>query len=155
MKNTDKIIDGAKGFLNSGLEFTNQLLANTYIQRLKSFLPKPLKIMIALKNNYEKNGLEYGIEHIAADLFNKTFLLGEFIKSYYKGTYREVDTFKLLLLFSAFVYLASPLDIIPNWLGFIGLFDEIILVIWVIETLNIELDKYQAWKDKQVAIDLS
>jgi uncharacterized membrane protein YkvA (DUF1232 family) len=155
MKNTDKILDGAKRFLNSGLGFADNFLANQYIQRLKSFLPKPLKIMIALKNNYEKNGLDNGIEDIATDLFSKTLLLGDFIKAYYKGDYRAIDSFKLFLLFSAIVYLVSPLDLIPNWLGFIGLFDEILLVIWVIETLNDELNKFQAWKSMQVSVDIA
>jgi uncharacterized membrane protein YkvA (DUF1232 family) len=152
MKNTEDIFERAQALFNTGIGFANKILANAYIQRLKAFLPKPVKIMMAIRKSYEKNGLDAGIQEIATDLFNKTVLLGDFIKAYYKGDYREVDTIKVILIFSAIIYLATPIDLIPNWIAFIGLFDDIVVVIWLIETLNIELDKFKTWQERQAVV---
>ena len=152
MANTDDILAQMQNYFNKGIGFTNQILANTYVQKLRRFLPKPVKIIFALRNAYEKNGLEHGIEDIAQDLFNKTLLLGEFIKAYYKGDYREISTVKFALIITAIVYIASPLDLIPSWIAFIGVFDDIILILWLLENLNEELDKFADWKARQAVV---
>lgn len=142
----------SKSIFDTSLGFANKLLASSYIKRLKAFLPKPFKIMFALRNTYEKNGSDASIESIAEDLFTKTKLLGEFIKAYYNGDYREVDTVKIFMIFAALAYIVSPIDLIPDWIAFIGLFDEIILIIWLFENLYEELEKFQAWKEGRLAV---
>ncbi|MCB0501372.1 MAG: DUF1232 domain-containing protein [Bacteroidetes bacterium] len=142
----------AKSFFDGGLSFANKLLASQYIKRLKAFLPKPFKIMFALRNTYEEKGSDASIEAIAEDLFTKTKLLGEFIKAYYNGDYRDVDPIKIFMIFAVLVYIVSPIDLIPDWIAFIGLLDEIILIIWLFENLYEELEKFQAWKESRVEV---
>lgn len=146
---TSSILEKGQNYFNKGLGFADQVLANAYIQKLKVFLPKPVKITMSLKNSYEQKGMESSFKDIANDVFDKTLLLGEFIKAYYKGEYRAIDNIKLALMFSAIIYIASPIDLIPDWVAFIGLFDEFVLIAWLLQTLYEELEKFEIWKNMQ------
>ena len=56
------------------------------------------------------------------------------------------------MIFAVLVYIVSPIDLIPDWIAFIGLLDEIILIIWLFENLYEELEKFQAWKESRVEV---
>lgn len=130
----------------SGFEMAQPLLQNQVLKRLRVFLPKPMKVMMVLQMSYKKAGEPASLNHIANDLFDKTKLLGEFIKAYYNGEYREIELMNIAKITAAIAYFASPIDLIPDAIPIIGFFDDVTIMLWLFETLNEELEAFETWK---------
>ena len=65
-------------------------------------------------------------------------------KGGYKPEFKNVILPGLVLL-----YLISPLDIIPDWLPVIGVFDDLALLAFAIPMLIAEAEKFVAWEASQ------
>lgn len=65
-------------------------------------------------------------------------------KGGYKPEFKNVILPGLVLL-----YLISPLDIIPDWLPVIGVFDDLALLAFAIPMLVAEAEKFVAWEASQ------
>ena len=98
MATTTNILEEAQRYFGKGLGFANQILANSFVQRLKAFLPRPVKMVMAMQNLYAKNNMDTNLQSIAEDLFQKTQSLGAFIKAYYSGEYRDIEPLKIFLI---------------------------------------------------------
>ena len=72
-------------------------------------------------------------------------LLLQMIKDSRKGEYKKISMgTKLVLLLSA-VYIAVPVDIIPDFLPFVGALDDVAVLSYAIHTLSEELKNYKLW----------
>ena len=67
-------------------------------------------------------------------------------KGGYKPQFKNIILPGLVL-----VYLISPLDIIPDWLPVIGVFDDLALLAFAIPMLIAEAEKFVAWEASQKA----
>ena len=67
-------------------------------------------------------------------------------KSGYKPQFKNIILPGLVLL-----YLISPLDIIPDWLPVIGVFDDLALLAFAIPMLIAEAEKFVEWEASQKA----
>lgn len=65
-------------------------------------------------------------------------------KSGYKPQFKNIILPGLVLL-----YLISPLDIIPDWLPVIGVFDDLALLAFAIPMLIAEAEKFVQWEASQ------
>lgn len=118
---------------------------------MTAFLPRPVKIVMILRRSYAKMGWQAGLSAMADDLFENTRLLGDFLSDYYKGYYRDIEPWKMAVIAAGIGYFASPVDLIPDTLIFIGLIDDIAIMTWLLSTLSEELDKYRAWNEQDPA----
>ena len=62
-------------------------------------------------------------------------------KNGYKPEFKNVVLPALVL-----VYLISPLDIIPDWIPIIGVFDDLALLAFAMPLLITEAEKFVAWE---------
>ncbi len=76
----------------------------------------------------------------------KVTILGSLIKSYATGEYRQIELPNLLKIIAGFIYFVLPIDIIPDFLPFIGLTDDVALFMFIISSVNGELAKFKQWK---------
>jgi uncharacterized membrane protein YkvA (DUF1232 family) len=79
----------------------------------------------------------------------KVTLIGNLVKAYASGEYREIEMPSLLKIIAGLIYFISPIDIIPDFLPFIGLTDDIALLIYIIKSIDEEILKFEAWRNKQ------
>jgi uncharacterized membrane protein YkvA (DUF1232 family) len=68
------------------------------------------------------------------------------MKAWMSGTYRVFPWASFLML----VYIASPLDFIPEWLPIIGVLDDAAMVGFLIRSLRKDIEKFVAWENSQV-----
>lgn len=68
------------------------------------------------------------------------------VKSYRKGTYRDIEWQSLVLLVAALVYFITPIDLIPDFIPITGFVDDITVVVWVYNKLQEEIDRYIMWE---------
>lgn len=76
----------------------------------------------------------------------KVTLLGGLIKAYATGEYRQIELPNLLKIIAGFIYFVSPIDIIPDFLPYIGLTDDVALLMFIINSIDSELSKFQQWQ---------
>jgi len=75
-------------------------------------------------------------------------LLYSLIKDYWKGEYRDVSPWSILVFFAAIIYVISPIDIIPDFLPLVGQIDDALILILCMYFLEKDLHKYKEWKIK-------
>lgn len=68
--------------------------------------------------------------------------------AYSNGAYRDVATEQIVLVVACLLYVASPVDLVPDALPG-GLVDDAGVVIWVFNSVREELELFRAWESSQ------
>lgn len=90
-----------------------------------------------------------GLERYAKDLL----LLMSLVKDYYQGNYRDVPYKTLSAAVVGLLYVINPIDIIPDFIPFIGQVDDALVLGFCLKLIEKDLLTYKKWKDKQSASD--
>ncbi|MEJ2586279.1 MAG: DUF1232 domain-containing protein [Deltaproteobacteria bacterium] len=76
-------------------------------------------------------------------------LLCGLIKDYFKGNYRDVSWWSILVFVSGIVYLFIPVDILPDFIPVIGQIDDALILLLCLYFLEKDLYRYKKWKIDQ------
>ncbi|GAB3523303.1 YkvA family protein [Emticicia fontis] len=79
-------------------------------------------------------------------LRDKVVLLGGLLKAYATGEYRNIELPNLLKVVAGFIYFISPIDLLPDFLPYVGLADDVALLMFIIKSISDELEKFEQWK---------
>jgi uncharacterized membrane protein YkvA (DUF1232 family) len=110
-------------------------------------------ILKLLKDALEKASNNKGNKGVVDLILVKLTLLGRLIKAFVKGEYREIPTETLLKILASFIYFISPIDLLPDFLPVLGLTDDLALLGWVVNSITVDLDKFEEW-EKTSAIEI-
>lgn len=79
------------------------------------------------------------------DLLNDLKLSIDLISDWNKGIYKDFSKNSIIILIVGFIYLASPIDLIPDFLiG--GFLDDAAVFAYIFKKIEHELEKYRQWK---------
>ncbi|MGO1282105.1 YkvA family protein [Psychrobacter sp. FME61] len=95
-----------------------------------------------LKNKLKSDSY---LEHFTKDLL----LFMSLLKDYYKGDYRKVPYKTISAGIVGLLYTLNPIDIIPDFIPFIGHIDDALVLKFCLKLIEKDLQKYQVWKDSQ------
>ena len=87
------------------------------------------------------------LERFAKDLM----LFMSLLKDYYKGNYRKVPYKTISAGVVGLLYTLNPIDIIPDFIPFIGHIDDALVLGFCLKLIEKDLKKYQIWKNSQSA----
>ena len=79
-------------------------------------------------------------------LFEDIKLLFLLIRDYWKGVYRDVSIWSILVFSIGIIYIISPIDIIPDFNLGIGQIDDAVVLFLCLNFLEKDLYKYREWK---------
>jgi uncharacterized membrane protein YkvA (DUF1232 family) len=82
-------------------------------------------------------------------------LLQALCLAYWRGEYRAISPKALVAVVAGLMYFLSPIDLIPDWIPVFGMLDDIVVLGWVMKSLQDELDAFRAWRDAQSAEKLA
>lgn len=118
-----------------------------------------------VKSQYEKNQKKFKEEDLGkvldkADELKKKFqeeeklskywgdfkLLFSMIKDYYNRKYTTVPWYVISAIGGALLYVISPIDLIPDFIPFVGYIDDAAVIAFCINRISAEVDKYKRWK---------
>ena len=74
--------------------------------------------------------------------------LASLAKAWIRGVYTEIPKETLILIIAALLYFLSPLDTIPDFLGPLGFTDDATVVLFVMNTIRKEINRYKEWNRK-------
>lgn len=105
-----------------------------------------LKLIVSKEsriNDQLNNGK--GLQRYAKDLL----LLFSLAKDYYQGNYRDVPYKTISAAVVGLLYVINPIDIIPDFIPFIGQVDDALVLGFCLKLIEKDLLKYKKWKDGQ------
>lgn len=86
-----------------------------------------------------------GLERYANDLL----LLMSLVKDYYKGNYRNIPYKTISAAVAGLLYIINPIDIIPDFIPFIGHIDDALVLRFCLRLMEKDLLKYKKWQAEQ------
>jgi uncharacterized membrane protein YkvA (DUF1232 family) len=87
-------------------------------------------------------------KHLIKNFKTDIETLVNLIKAWIRGVYTEIPKETLILIIAALLYFLSPLDTIPDFLGPLGFTDDATVVLFVMNTIRKEINKYKEWDKK-------
>ena len=88
------------------------------------------------------------LERFTKDLM----LFMSLLKDYYKGNYRDIPYKTISAGVVGLLYTLNPIDIIPDFIPFIGHIDDALVLTFCLKLIEKDLQKYQTWKKSQSAV---
>lgn len=116
--------------------FINRFRKGKWISRSNSILGDKAKIT-QLLSRLPRYLHRHGLRRCKEDLL----LIADYIRDVLAGKYKEYSRSALTLALAALIYVASPLDVVPDFIP-TGLLDDATIVAWAIAQLSEELEKY-------------
>ncbi|SLJ84215.1 YkvA family protein [Psychrobacter sp. DAB_AL43B] len=115
-------------------------------QKKEEILDADLEYII----NEEKKLKEKLADSSHLERFTKDLMLFmSLIKDYYKGNYRDIPYKTISAGIVGLLYTINPIDIIPDFIPFIGHIDDALVLTFCLKLIEKDLQKYQTWKKSQ------
>lgn len=76
-------------------------------------------------------------------------LMFSMIRDYWHGNYRSVPWKTIAAVAGALLYVMNPLDLIPDFILFVGFLDDAGVVALCLKMVESDLHRYAAWKEHQ------
>ena len=73
-------------------------------------------------------------------------LMWSLLQDYWAGNYTAIPWKFIAAIGFAMAYLVSPLDVIPDFIPFVGFVDDATVFALVVSAFQSEIDAYKAWK---------
>lgn len=76
-------------------------------------------------------------------------LLINLFKDWYNGVYREIPWYSIAAIILGFLYLLSPVDLVPDMIPVLGQVDDVVIIRWILTHIaKQDLNKYRQFKTK-------
>lgn len=111
-----------------------------------SRISRNAKSLLGLLKNVLNKSKELGAGGVFDLIREKIVTIGSLLKAYASGEYRDVELKNLVIMIASLVYFLSPIDLIPDFLPFLGYADDIALLTFVLGSMGEELEKFELWK---------
>ena len=85
------------------------------------------------------------------DQFSATLRM---LKAWVKREYTDISPKALIALLAAVIYFVNPLDLVSDFIPFIGWADDIAILTYVIKVCNKEIERFMAWEREQFVHDV-
>lgn len=79
-------------------------------------------------------------------IWNDLKLMIGMITDYAKGNYKSVPWKIMAAITAAVVYFVSPIDIVPDFIPFLGYFDDALIIKFALDLARDDLAAYERWK---------
>jgi uncharacterized membrane protein YkvA (DUF1232 family) len=79
-------------------------------------------------------------------LLDKITTLSRMVKAYFAGEYRIIPWGSIVKIIAVLIYFVSPIDVIPDFLPFVGLTDDLALTMWLFSSLKVDFENFEAWE---------
>ncbi|AWW00685.1 YkvA family protein [Arcticibacterium luteifluviistationis] len=111
-----------------------------------SRISKNSKSLLALLKNALNKSKDLGVGGVFDSIRTKVVTIGSLVKAYASGEYRDIELKSLIIMIASLVYFISPIDLLPDFLPFLGYADDIALLTFVLQNMREEVEKFELWE---------
>jgi uncharacterized membrane protein YkvA (DUF1232 family) len=79
---------------------------------------------------------------------DKLFATIRMVKAYVSKEYTDIPPKTIVIALAGLLYIANPIDLIPSFIPFIGLLDDLSVAVYVLSLINSEVEKFIEWETK-------
>ena len=83
----------------------------------------------------------------------KVILIFQFLKDVKQKNYPETPWKTLAAMIFAVLYIINPLDLVPDFIPFVGYLDDFTVFGFIFKLINTDLESYEEWKQEQAETD--
>lgn len=87
------------------------------------------------------------------EVWEKLQLLFGISRDYLNGSYPNVPFGSVIAILGGLIYFLSPIDVIPDFIPFLGFADDIFVLNLVYRQVIKDVEKYKIWKDGQTSTE--
>lgn len=87
---------------------------------------------------------------LSQEVKDKFKTLLRLVRALYKKEYKDFPWSSLVKATATIIYLVSPLDLIPDFLPFLGMIDDFALISWTIGSLNEDILAFEKWEEAKL-----
>nr|DAT07259.1 MAG TPA: Protein of unknown function (DUF1232) [Caudoviricetes sp.] len=102
-------------------------------------------------NNIKKSDAECvykNLDKLPKDTGDLRLLINLF-KDWHNGVYREIPWYSIAAIILGFLYLISPVDLVPDMVPVLGQVDDVVIIRWILTHIaKQDLNKYRQFKTK-------
>ncbi len=118
---------------------------SSYLKRAHELIKEPKKVLELLSQVPDKLRKSPGITYLGARISVSIRLL----RAWMRGEYTAVPHATLVALLAALIYFVFILDLIPDFLFWIGLLDDSAVLTYVLTRFNKDLQDFEAWEEQR------
>jgi uncharacterized membrane protein YkvA (DUF1232 family) len=85
-------------------------------------------------------------ESVQTEIKHKLQLFLRMIKSIAKQEYKKFPKQSLIKIVAGVLYFVLVLDILPDFIPFIGFLDDVFIISWVYESVKTDLEEFEEWE---------
>lgn len=121
-------------------ESDQERVNQSFVHGVESFTEEDLEKVKADAETAEKKAEFLGKQ------FENFKLMWSLLQDYWAREYTDVPWKLIAAIGFAVAYLVSPIDVIPDFIPFVGFVDDAAVFALVISAFQAELDEYKEWK---------
>jgi uncharacterized membrane protein YkvA (DUF1232 family) len=115
-----------------------------FVGRATKYAENPKNLQQLLKRamrkaSHNKNSL--------SGILQQFYLLVELVKAWSKKEYQDVSKKTIIMVIATIIYFVAPLDLIPDFLIGLGIFDDVAVIGYTVKQISNELDRFKKWKE--------
>lgn len=115
-------------------------------RRAREYVNDRQKAVQLIKEAIEKANRNKGA---LKNLWGKLTALCRLVSAWAKGEYTDVSLKTILWVTAAIIYFVNPFDVMPDFIPGVGYVDDIVVILFVINTIRRALDKFLEWERSQ------
>ena len=115
-------------------------------EKAKKYIENPNEINGLLKKALHKANNKKGS---LTEVWDKLQLFIELIKAWSKGDYHDISKKTVIMIVATVIYFVSPIDLVPDFIVGLGIFDDVALIGFTAKQISTELDRFKTWKDNR------
>lgn len=124
------------------MDYTDFFRRNGWATMGRYYLKHPSKIkqlLVAAQKYASKDGL--------VKVKDELLTICSYVKDIFTGKYKEYDTFHLVVIIGAIVYVVAPIDAVPDFISG-GFLDDTAILLWAVKEFAEELNQYKKYKQE-------
>jgi uncharacterized membrane protein YkvA (DUF1232 family) len=71
------------------------------------------------------------------------------LKAWANKEYTDISPKAMVAVVATLIYFVNPFDLVPDFIPIIGSIDDILVISYLIKTLNTEIQRFMAWELEQ------
>jgi uncharacterized membrane protein YkvA (DUF1232 family) len=133
-------------FAKRGFSISKNAIFGSFLGRATKVLGKPLKVVLILDEVATRLADAHSKDNKFKQLIDTALAVVRLVRSYVAGEYRQVHSSTIVSGIAVFLYVLSPIDLVPDFIPVVGFLDDLSLISWFVGKFKGEIASFREWE---------